>query len=296
VKIGICGTGKMGSAMAERLMEEGQSVTVWNRTEARAEPLRALGAGWSVSPAALASECDLVIVMLIDDAALEVAYGGEAGLLSGDLSGTLVVDMSTVRPDTAVGFAGRVRAAGGAFLECPVGGTVAPARTGKLLGMAGGEAADFERAREVLDRLCRRVEHVGGVGAGAAMKLAINLPLIVYWEALGEAMSLCEEAGIDRALAGDILCDSSGAITPAKARVPAILEVIGGAERPAPNFALAASAKDLRLAGEVAAAAGFDLPVAQAAHACLEAAIAAGWGDTDFPMQAAWRVSRRGGS
>jgi 3-hydroxyisobutyrate dehydrogenase len=174
VTIGICGTGKMGSAMAERLLDEGETLAVWNRTTSRAEPLVARGAERVASPAALVGGCDVVIVMLLDDAALAAAYEGDEGLLSTDLAGTLIVDMSTVRPDTSAGCAAKVVAAGGAFLECPVGGTVAPARSGKLLGMAGGSPADYERARPVLERLCRRVELVGDVGAGAAMKLAIS--------------------------------------------------------------------------------------------------------------------------
>ena len=230
--------------------------------------------------------------MLIDDAALAEVYQGAEGLLGAALAGKSIVEMSTVRPDTVVVLAKKVRDAGGAFLECPVGGTIAPARSGKLLGMAGGDPADFERARPVLEKLCRRVELMGGVGTGAAMKLAVNLPLLVYWEALGEALSLCAHAGVDLALAGDMLCDSSGAIAPAKARVPAIVDVVGGAQRPEPNFALSASAKDLRLVAEVARGAGIDAPVASAARACYEAAIEDGWSETDFPMQAAWRVGQ----
>lgn len=292
--VGICGTGKMGAAMAERLMDEGEPLAVWNRTRIRAQPLAERGATVADTPAALAARCDTIIVMLFDDDAVSAAYGGADGLLSADLGGRLVVDMSTVRPDTAKAMAEKVRAAGGAFVECPVGGTVAPARSGKLLGMAGGEAGDVARARPLLDKLCRRVEHVGDAGAGAAMKLAINLPLIVYWEALGEALSICDGAGIDRTLAGDILADSSGAIGPAKARVPGIIAVLDG-EAPGPvSFALAASAKDLRLAAETAQGFGARTPVADAALAAVREAVDDGWGERDFPMQAAWRVSRRG--
>src|SRR5437016_1881659 len=92
------------------------------------------------------------------------------------------------------GWARRSRSA--SQVEGPVGGTVGPAKEGKLFGFAGGEAADVARARPLPDQLCRRVEHVWPVGAGAAMKLAINLPLLVFWQAFGEALSLCEPLGL----------------------------------------------------------------------------------------------------
>ena len=104
--------------------------------------------------------------------------------------------MSTVRPETEKALAAEVGAKGAALIECPVGGTVGPAMEGKLFGFVGGEASDVERARPILDDLCRRVEHVGAVGAGASVKLAINLPLLVYYQALGEALSLCRAVAI----------------------------------------------------------------------------------------------------
>jgi 3-hydroxyisobutyrate dehydrogenase len=291
--LGICGTGKMGSAMTERLMDEGESLAVWNRTEKRARPLVERGARLMESPAALAAECETVIVMLFDDAAIPAVYDGGQGLLAADLSGRLIIEMSTILPQTAADLATRVRDAGAAFVECPVGGTVAPARNGKLLGMAGASAEDFTRAQSVLEKLCRRVERVGDPGTGAAMKLAVNLPLIVYWEALGEALSLCDGAGIDRELAADILMDSSGAIAVAKQRVPGILSVAAG-ETPVPgNFALAGSVKDLGLVKETARRFGITATVAEAAQKAYEGAVADGWGSLDFTMQAAWRVVQR---
>ena len=92
-----------------------------------------------------------------------------------------------------------VKAKAAAFVECPVGGTIGPAKEGKLFGFAGGEKADFERAKPLLDQMCRRVEHLGPAGSGASMKLAINLPLLVYWQALGEALSLVKHLNLDPA-------------------------------------------------------------------------------------------------
>ena len=287
--IGICGTGKMGSAMAQRLLEGGEALAVWNRTASRAQPLIELGATLAASPAELAVLCETVIVMLIDDAALHAVYEGEDGLLSGDLGNTLIIEMSTVLPKTTQELADKVRAAGGALVECPVGGTIMPALKGQLLGMIGGAADDAARALPVLEKLCRRADHVGPVGAGAAMKLAINLPLLVYWEALGEALSFAEQAGVDRALAVDILGDSSGAAKAAPLFLPGILAALDGEAPPATAFEVAGALKDLDLMLEFAAGADIPVPSIASVRQSYQSAIEDGWGERDFPLLTAWR-------
>ncbi len=292
MRVGICGTGKMGSAIAERLMEEGHEVAVWNRTRERAQPLLDQGAEFADSPAALAAACDVVISIVIDDAAVADIYEGEGGLTSAGLDGTLIIEMSTIRPETSERAAAGVREAGGRYVECPVGGSVQPARNGQLLGLAGGEAADVEAARPVLEQLCRRLDHVGPVGAGTAMKLAVNLPLVVYWEAVGEALAIAGSAGIDLAQAADILGDTSGTIKVAPGRLPGIAEAVGGEVPAVSAFGLAAMAKDLGLMSDVAASRGIGAPVTDAARSAYEAAVADGWGDREGIMLAAWRASR----
>src|SRR5256885_3972811 len=203
MKIGMAGTGRMGAAIARRQAERGHQVTVWNRT---ADKARALGLDVADSATQLAEVSETLISILTDAAALESVYGQ---LLAGDVKGKLFIEMSTVRPETEKRLAEKVKAKGAAFVECPVGGTVGPAKEGKLFGFAGGEAADVARARPLLDEMCRRVEHVGPVGAGAAMKLAINLPLLVFWQALGEGLSLCEPLRLDPARVIDIFAHTS---------------------------------------------------------------------------------------
>ena len=290
--IGICGTGKMGSAMAQRLLEGGEALAVWNRTTSRAQPLIELGATLAASPAELAILCETVIVMLIDDAALHAVYDGEDGLLSGDLGNTLIIEMSTVLPKTTQELADKVRAAGGALVECPVGGTIMPALKGQLLGMIGGAADDAARARPVLEKLCRRADHVGPVGAGAAMKLAINLPLLVYWEALGEALSFAEHAGVDRALAVDILGDSSGAAKAAPLFLPGILAALDGEAPPATAFEVAGALKDLDLMLDFAAGADIAVPSIAGVRPSYQSAVEDGWGERDFPLLTAWRFGQ----
>jgi 3-hydroxyisobutyrate dehydrogenase len=100
MKIGIAGVGRMGAAIADRLIGQGQAVTVWNRTAARTEPLKALGAGVAATPAELVEAVDVVVTILTDGTALDAVYGGADGLLAGPVAGKLVIEMSTVRPGT----------------------------------------------------------------------------------------------------------------------------------------------------------------------------------------------------
>jgi 3-hydroxyisobutyrate dehydrogenase len=246
MNISIAGTGKMGSAIAARLLGLGQQVTVWNRTSARAQPLLALGAR-SVSAACdLCADADVVISMLTDEQALEDVYFSADGLLAKAGPGQLFIDMSTTSAARQAGMGQRLGAAGFAYLECPVGGSVGPAKEGKLLGFAGGDADTLARALPVLTLLCRRVEHVGAHGAGAMMKLAINLPLMVYWQTLGEALSLIAPLGLDPARVIDIFADSSGGPNMLKVRGPMIAQALAGVKNDTVTVDLATMRKDVR--------------------------------------------------
>src|SRR5207247_10781431 len=108
------------------------------------------------------------------------------------------------------------------------GGTVGPAREGKLFGFVGGESADVARARPLLEKMCRRIEHVGPVGAGASMKLAINLPLLVFWQAFGEALALCRSLGLGPARLVDIFADTSGGPNVLKGRGAVLAAALQG--------------------------------------------------------------------
>lgn len=280
-RIGIAGIGRMGAAMAARLMEVGHEVSVWNRTPEKARALVDASATLAATPAALAAGAETIITMLTDAPALEAVYAGADGLLGADLAGKLVIEMSTVRPDAEIALAPRVRERGAAFVECPVGGTVGPARQGKLLGLAGGEAADVERARPLLDQLCRRVEHVGPVGAGASMKLAINLPLLVFYQALGEAVTLCRHLGHDTAWLMELFSDTSGGPNVLKNRGPAIGKALAGQDAGPPAFDIDSIRKDLRTMLAEAEARGADLPLARQTLAIYDDASQAGWGGRD---------------
>src|ERR1700710_2877060 len=281
MKIGVCGTGRMGSSIAQRLMAVGHEVGVWNRDAAKTKPHTGAGAKLFASPAELVNGCDAVVVMLLNDAATEAVYHGPNGILTAKLAGKLVIDMSTVRPDTMVSTGTAVASQGAAFAECPVGGSTAPAKEGKLFGLAGGSKADFDRAMPILEQLCRRIEHVGELGAGATMKLAINLPLLVYWQALGEALTICKPLNLPAERLIDILSDTAGTPTAMKGRGASIAKVLGGQTMGETAFAVSAAKKDLATAVAFGRSIHATLPVTASALACFEEAEAAGLGDAD---------------
>lgn len=279
--VGIVGTGRMGTAIGKRLIETGHAVVAWNRTPERTADLEAAGATRAASPAALAAGCDVIITSLTDHDALAAVFGGADGLLSGGAEGRLFIEMSTILPDEQQALAAEARGAGAGYVECPVGGTVGPALKGQLLGMAGGSAAEFERARPILESLCKRVDHLGEVGAGSAMKLAVNLPLALYWAVLGEAIALLPEGeGFDGHRIADILADSSAGPNVLKNRMEVVAKTIDGADQPG-TFDVNGLAKDLRLALTWARRKGKAMPMTQAAEAVYADAIAAGLGGFD---------------
>ena len=281
MRVGVAGVGRMGAATAARLIDSGHDVTVWNRSAAKTGPLRAAGAKLAETPAVLAGAAETIITILTNAEAIAAVYEGPAGLLSANLSGKLVIDMSTVQPATEVALAGKVRAAGATFVECPVGGTVGPARDGKLLGVAGGTAEDFARAKPLLAQLCRRVEHVGPVGAGASMKLALNLPLMVYYQALGESYVLCRHLGLDPKWLLEFLSDTSGAPAVLKTRGPKIAEALAGGDGGPPAFDVASIRKDLATMAAEGQERGARLPLVEQTLAVFDQAVADGWGARD---------------
>ena len=288
MRVGLAGLGKMGSAIAARLLECGHEVIVWNRSPDKAKPLVDAGAEVAASPAALAEQAEAIATILTDAAAVDAVYHGPSGLLSGDVAGKLFIEMSTVQPQTEIVLAEKVRAKGAAFVECPVGGTTGPAQQGKLFGFAGGTPTDFERAKPLLDQMCRRVEHCGDVGSGSGMKLAINLPLMIYWQALGEALAISRHLNIEPSRMMDIIADTSGASTAVKNRGQNIAAWLGGGDFGAVTFNLDDARKDIRTMIAEGKARGVDLPLIEKTLACFDEASAAGFGQCDGSGQAVY--------
>ena len=246
MKIGIAGIGKMGNAIGSRLLGLGHSVSVWNRTPNKTTGLVNAGAHLAATPKLLAESVDVVLTLLTNEAALDEVYSGPHGLLSGAVSQKIFIDMSTVKPAKPKEMALRANAVGAVYLECPVGGSVGPAKEGKLLGFVGGDSADVEKIKPLLDQLCKRVEHVGPYGAGSTVKLAVNLPLMVYWQTLGESLSLVESLGIDPTRMIDILADSSGGPNMLKVRGAMIAQTLSQKKSDQVTVSVATMRKDMR--------------------------------------------------
>jgi 3-hydroxyisobutyrate dehydrogenase len=292
MKVGVAGIGAMGAAVAARLMEVGHEVSVWNRTAEKTKPLAAAGTKVAGSPAELAAACEAVITLLTDGAAIDAVYNGPNGLLSGDVKGKLFIEMSTVAPKVEIDLAPKVRATGAALVECPVGGSTTPARTGKLLGLMGAEPADAARARPLLEQLCRKVEHCGPVGTGAAIKLSINLPLMVAWQAYGEAFSIARSVGWEPKRLLDLFVESNGANNALKTRAEMIVKMFEGKDPGPTTFSIANGVKDLRTMVATGEALGADMRATKAALAGFEDATAHGIGGGDGAQMTVYWANR----
>lgn len=274
--VGFIGLGKMGSVMAPRFLDAGHELTIWNRTPEKCAPVVDRGARSAATRADLVRSSDVVISILGDDASVLEVYQGDDGLLSGDAAGKLFIDMSTVQPVTSRKLAEHAAAANADFVEAPVSGTVAPAADGKLFALVGGETSAFERAQPFLDILCRRTLYVGAVGQGALMKLVVNLPLGVYWQALAESVALGEAGGLDRKQILETIADSSAALAVLGLKTPAILGEPG-----AVAFDVDSMQKDILAMLETGSGLGVPLPAASAALTSYAAASAGGLGAED---------------
>lgn len=291
MKVGIAGTGKMGQAVAQRLMGLGHELTVWNRNAARADALVAAGARRVDRPADLALQCDIVISLLTDAAAIEAVHCGADGLFS--VSGALLLEMSTVAPEFQAQMGQRAQQGGVRYVECPVGGSVGPAKEGKLIGFAAGSAADVQAVMPLLEQMCKKVVAVGAHGNGARMKLAVNLPLMVYWQTLGEALSLVQSLDIDPKLLIDVLSESSGGPNMLKVRGGMIADALAGTPQATVTVDIATMRKDVRTMVEQGTKNGFAMPLAETTLANLERAISEGLAGADCSQFPVWWLKQR---
>lgn len=288
--VAVVGTGRMGSAMARAITRAGFDLVVQNRTRDRAAAVsEEVGCRVVETPAEAAAVSDVTITMLADDAAVEAAYDGAEGLLEGAHRGGVLVDMSTVRPDTIVAFAERARATGSGILDAPVSGSVHLAEAGTLTLMVGGEASDLERARPALEAVSKTIFHMGPLGTGAAMKLAVNAVIFGLNGALAEGLVLAEAAGIDRALAYDVIASGAAGAPYVGYKRAAFVEP----ESTPVAFSLDLTEKDLGLITAYAAALGVALPQTAVNRTLVREASSLGRGSNDLASVAEELRSRR---
>jgi 3-hydroxyisobutyrate dehydrogenase/2-hydroxy-3-oxopropionate reductase len=270
--VAILGTGRMGGAMARALARAGTPLVLANRSPEKAVALAAeLGDGVRAagSPAEAVAAADVVISMVADEAAVEALYRGADGVLAGIRPGAVAIDSSTVPPSVSRGLAADVRARGADILDAPVSGSVTLAETGKLTLLVGGDAQTLERVRPILDQLAGRVFHMGALGSGAVIKLAVNTIIFGLNQSVAEALVLAERAGVDRALAYEVFMASAIGAPYVQYKRDAFVSP----ESAPVAFALALAAKDLGLITDVATEVGAPMPQARLDAATIAAAI-----------------------
>ncbi|MDH4119295.1 MAG: NAD(P)-dependent oxidoreductase [Acidimicrobiia bacterium] len=279
MNVAIVGMGRMGSAMARRLHEQGFELAVYNRTRAKAESTAEhTGSRVAESAADAVSRADVVISILADDQALREAYLGEAGIASGLREGTVVLEMSTIDPRTLDDLRPAVTAAGAVLLDAPVSGSVGMVEAGTLMVMIGGDEQALDKARPVLDKLATKVYHLGASGAGSTMKLAVNGLVHAINQALSEALVLAERSGVPPELAYEVFANSAAASPFVAYKRAAFLDP----DAAPVAFSLDLVAKDLDLILGLAERSGARMPQGEANLAWATRAVAMGLGSSDM--------------
>ena len=260
--IGFLGLGKMGSAMAPLFIQAGYQLTVFNRSIDKTNPLKDKGALVVENPSEVADNAEIIFTMLGDDSAVEAVYLSENGLLSNDVRGRLFIDMSTIK------ISQEIEKKSAAFIDAPVSGTVAPAEKGELLIFCGGDENDLQRAKPFLDILSRRVIHAGKTGSGSFLKLVVNLPLAIYWQAIAESLLLGRSANLSDEMMLDAIADSSAALAVLKMKIPIML----GEDLPV-AFDMKSMTKDLSVILKTAEEMGIHIPTTQSSFEVYSDAI-----------------------
>jgi 3-hydroxyisobutyrate dehydrogenase-like beta-hydroxyacid dehydrogenase len=279
VRLGYIGLGTMGGRMVARLLAAGHAVTGYNRTRAKAQWLIDEGMAWAESPREVAKAADVVFVMVTDSRALDAVAHGPDGFLEGLAPGKIVIDMSTVSPAMSRTLAREASERGAALVDAPVSGSVQTLEQGRLSIMVGGERADFDRVKPLLEQIGPRVTYVGGSGLAVSMKIATNLGLAVQMLAFSEAVLLAEKAGISRETAVDVLTHSVVGSPMVQYRGPFVLGMPEEAW-----FNVEMMQKDLRLALEMGQQNNVPLPTTAVTNEFLTAARALGLASRDFAI------------
>lgn len=196
--IGFIGLGSMGSRMAERILNGGYPVTVYNKTKEKTESFVRRGAQAAETPRDLATRSDLILCSVSDDAAVRAVMLGRDGVLTGARDGAIIVNLSTVSPTTSRELAQAGGERGASMIDAPVSGSTPQAEQGSLAIFVGGEQDSYQHVKPVLELLGKQIFYMGPSGAGSIMKLVVNTLLGVGLQAIAEAIALGEKAGLHK--------------------------------------------------------------------------------------------------
>jgi 3-hydroxyisobutyrate dehydrogenase len=277
MNLGIVGLGRMGAAMSQRLRQQGFEVVGWDHNPSANRALAAGGLRIAANARDVAAQSEVVISIITEDHGVRRIYTGADGFLSGDVKGKLFIEMSTLQPMTGRELTPPVDAAGARLIEAPVLGTIPQVRDGKLFALVGGRAEDLERARPVLEKMTRRIAHMGANGAGYAMKLAVNLGLGAYIQAVSESLAL----GLKQGLTLDQMLDVLQEAPYASGWLKSKIDVLKGAPAEM-TLDIRTLRKDLMSAVATGALTGVPMPLSAATLASLSAAVADDYGSGDL--------------
>ena len=277
-KLGYLGLGMMGFPMTRRLVSAGHDVTVWNRSPGKAAALVAAGAQAALHPSDVAATASILFMCLTDAAAVEKVVFGPDGLATATGSGKLVVDFSSIHPDAARAIAARLKVANGmGWIDAPVSGGTIGAEEGTLAVMAGGDAADIERARPYVLAMARRFTHMGQTGAGQTTKLCNQVIVGCAMAVLAEATRLAVNAGIDARRLPEALAGGFADSIPLQLFVPRMVQGIHS-----PPFGhIATMLKDLDTVVDVARGTSSPVPMSALAAQLFRLAKSARGADAD---------------
>jgi 3-hydroxyisobutyrate dehydrogenase len=277
MKVGLVGLGRMGRAIYGRLSENGCAVTAWDRDAGAMKAASDRQMRLADSPRAVTAAGDFVISTITEDNGVRHIFRGPDGFLAGDVKGKLFIEMSTLQPMTGRELAPVVEAAGARLIESPVLGTIPQVRDGKLFAMIGGRAEDLERARPVLEKLTRRIVHMGSNGAGYAMKLAVNLGLAAFIQATAESLALGSREGLTLQQMLDVLSEAPTANGWLASKKGLLM-----GEPADITLDLKTLRKDIMSAVATGTLNGTGMPLSSGVLDSLSAAVAHGWGDKDI--------------
>jgi 3-hydroxyisobutyrate dehydrogenase len=277
VEIGFVGLGLMGQPMVLNLAHAGIPLVVWNRTNARCEPLRAAGAYVASSPAELFARVRTVILMLANDTAIDAVLGRGTAAFDKHVADHTFVHMGTTSPEYSQALERDISNAGGRYVEAPVSGSRQPAQDAQLVAMLAGDDEITAAVRPLLAPMCSESIVCGAVPNALLMKLAVNLYLITMVTGLAEAVHFADKQGLDMRQLVAVL--DAGPMASSVSRMKA-------AKLIAHDFSAQAAAADVltnnQLVAQAARASGIASPLLDACHELYEEAVAMGHGQRDM--------------